>query len=240
MPKKTIQHPKFAVRCSAFFFLLLFTLLAPQKAAAIMDPDTGLIMYRHRHYSPDLGRFISRDPIQQVTGELPELTQGSNLYAYVRNNPLNAWDKLGLAYGLKKIGEKKVVRGSTELHCWNCVFFAPDGGTPSKWEEMFTNDHFASVQTISTRRNLVSQLSQDLGLINFTSRYGASFKIRITVKKIKSNKPKKCKYEWRYNFQGLPGRNWIEAKKDSTGNWNPQKRAVVKNKSGKAVEYLNN
>ena len=89
MPKKTIQHSKFSVRCSAFFFLLLtLSLLAPQKAAAIMDPDTGLIMYRHRHYSPDLGRFISRDPIAEQGG--------TNLYAYVRNNPLNAWDWLGL------------------------------------------------------------------------------------------------------------------------------------------------
>src|SRR6266542_2445747 len=56
---------------------------------------TGL--YRHspsnldfavyRAYDPDLGRWISRDPLNNA-----ELLQGPNLYAYVRNNPVNAVD----------------------------------------------------------------------------------------------------------------------------------------------------
>ena len=53
----------------------------------IQDPDTNLHMYKHRHYSAELGRFISRDPI----GE----DGGPNLYAFVHNNPLNWWDVLG-------------------------------------------------------------------------------------------------------------------------------------------------
>ena len=45
----------------------------------ILDPDTGLYMYKYRHYHAGLGRFISRDPIAEAGGP--------NLYAFVRNNP---------------------------------------------------------------------------------------------------------------------------------------------------------
>jgi hypothetical protein len=41
-----------------------------------------------RYYSPSLGRFINRDPIEEQGG--------INLYAFVRNNAINRWDYLGL------------------------------------------------------------------------------------------------------------------------------------------------
>ena len=43
------------------------------------DGATGLYYYRARFYDPQLGRFISEDPIG--------LTGGINAYAYVGNNP---------------------------------------------------------------------------------------------------------------------------------------------------------
>ena len=55
----------------------------------ILDPDTNLYMYKYRHYHAALGRFMSRDPI----GE----DGGVNLYAFVGNEPINSWDRLGLA-----------------------------------------------------------------------------------------------------------------------------------------------
>lgn len=55
-------------------------------ATKYLDAETSLYQYQHRYYSPDLGRFLSRDP----AGE------GINLYALVNNGPVNNFDVFGL------------------------------------------------------------------------------------------------------------------------------------------------
>lgn len=55
------------------------------------NDGTGLYFYRARYYSPTLHRFVSEDPI----GFLGE---GSNVYAYVRNQPLIYRDPTGLFF----------------------------------------------------------------------------------------------------------------------------------------------
>ena len=57
----------------------------------------GLVYYNYRYYNPELGRWISRDPIEEQGGY--------NLYGMIGNNPLYGWDDLG--------------RG---LHEWWCTF----------------------------------------------------------------------------------------------------------------------
>jgi len=52
------------------------------------DFNTGLYYYRNRYYHPELGCFMSPDPLGQATGP--------NLYTYVSNNPPNFIDPLGL------------------------------------------------------------------------------------------------------------------------------------------------
>lgn len=54
------------------------------------DDFTGLMHYRARQYSPELGRFISEDPIGFAGGD-------TNIYGYVKNNPLRFNDPMGLA-----------------------------------------------------------------------------------------------------------------------------------------------
>lgn len=51
----------------------------------------------NRAHSPELARWLSPDPIERVTGEMPEtLPEGANLYTYTANNPAKWSDILGL------------------------------------------------------------------------------------------------------------------------------------------------
>ena len=54
-----------------------------------LDTETGQYYYGYRYYSPELGRWINRDPMGEQGG--------LNLYGFVRNTPLNGIDILGLA-----------------------------------------------------------------------------------------------------------------------------------------------
>ncbi len=57
-------------------------------SAKPVEIASGLSFYGYRYYSPKLGRWISKDPIQE--------RGGPNVYAFVTNAPLKHTDKLGL------------------------------------------------------------------------------------------------------------------------------------------------
>jgi RHS repeat-associated protein len=57
--------------------------------AEFLDEDTGLYNYGYRYYNPELGRWISRDPI----GE----RGGLNLYGFLHNDAIWTFDYLGLS-----------------------------------------------------------------------------------------------------------------------------------------------
>lgn len=52
------------------------------------DAETGLYYYRARYYDPQLGKFISTDPIGFAAGD-------ANLYRYVSNSPITRIDPSG-------------------------------------------------------------------------------------------------------------------------------------------------
>ncbi|MEO8616078.1 MAG: RHS repeat-associated core domain-containing protein [Luteolibacter sp.] len=52
-----------------------------------LDSETGLYYYGYRYYDPQIGRWPSRDPIEEEGGV--------NLYGYVGGNPLNFFDPDG-------------------------------------------------------------------------------------------------------------------------------------------------
>ncbi len=60
------------------------------------DEEMGLYFYRARYHDPVKGRFLQRDPLGYV--------DGSNLYAYVSDNPCNRLDPNGTAENTPKCG----------------------------------------------------------------------------------------------------------------------------------------
>ncbi|MBQ8445587.1 MAG: RHS repeat-associated core domain-containing protein, partial [Opitutales bacterium] len=64
------------------------------------DSELDLIYYNYRHYSPDLGRWLNRDPIEEQGG--------LNLYAFVRNSPVSFFDLYGMSKWQQK-GEVQII-----------------------------------------------------------------------------------------------------------------------------------
>ena len=58
-----------------------------QWSSEIYDSELDLVYYNYRHYSPSLGRFLSRDPIEEQGG--------LNLYAFIQNQSSGRFDLLG-------------------------------------------------------------------------------------------------------------------------------------------------
>jgi len=51
------------------------------------DSETSLVYYNYRYYNPSLGRWLSKDPIEEK--------DGWNLYEFVKNSPVRLIDILG-------------------------------------------------------------------------------------------------------------------------------------------------
>jgi len=63
-----------------------------QYTAREFDPETSLYYYRARYYDPNVGRFLSEDPLQFVAG--------INFYPYALNAPVNLRDPSGKNAGV--------------------------------------------------------------------------------------------------------------------------------------------
>jgi len=58
-----------------------------QYKEAKLEGDPGLYLMGARFYDPDVGRFISEDPLG--------LKAGINLYTFAGNDPVNGFDPTG-------------------------------------------------------------------------------------------------------------------------------------------------
>ena len=112
------------------------------------DEETGLHYNRFRYYDPDVGRFVSQDPIG--------LKGGVNLYQY-SPNPIVWVDPIGLVrIGVQRSGHhvppvRKSVGRPFEMKrsnkCWPTMF--PKGGDP---EEEHALLHAAERKTVGPRQ----------------------------------------------------------------------------------------
>jgi RHS repeat-associated protein len=74
-----------------------------------LDPEFGLINMKARLYDPQIGRFVSPDPLSPAPGGG---TQGINPYSYVANSPTMFVDPSGLCDFVCWLG--RIFSGSTE------------------------------------------------------------------------------------------------------------------------------
>lgn len=118
----------------------------------------GLINMNGRMYDPNLGRFLSPDPILQNPGS----TQGHNRYSYVLNNPLKYTDPSG--YYVKKAECRK-----EEYYNYGYINFGRKGGSLSDgyWANSYRSTGANwSVMSSSTFDNLYGEgkYNQFLGI----------------------------------------------------------------------------
>ena len=72
------------------------------------DTEARLYYYGYRYYSPDMGRWLSRDPIDEQGG--------LNLYGFVNNDPVNRVDWLG--------------QWGSDVHLYETLNWASQSGYP--------------------------------------------------------------------------------------------------------------
>ena len=71
------------------------------------DPETGFVYVRNRSYDPELGRFLTTDPMGYV--------DGPNLYQFALNSPVNYSDPLGLACTTRHGGTNQLCNPMDEM-----------------------------------------------------------------------------------------------------------------------------
>ncbi|MBU7028113.1 MAG: exo-alpha-sialidase [Theionarchaea archaeon] len=98
--------------------------------------STGLYYYGARYYDPEIGRFLTKDPL---TGEL-EYPQTQNRYVYCLNNPLKYVDPRGLDCVFVILPDGTISYEMADLY--NKMQKALDSLTEEDWE--FINECLAS------------------------------------------------------------------------------------------------
>lgn len=108
------------------------------------DPTTGFYYYGARYYSPQLGRWISTDP--------GGLIDGLNVYGFVRNNPINFIDLIGMfpirSYYIDDAGNRReigaigsvIYNGDSKEEITSASFKGNPDGVILGWETVLENN----------------------------------------------------------------------------------------------------
>jgi RHS repeat-associated protein len=120
------------------------------------DPESGLLNYKNRYYSPDLGRFISRDAMVEVTVDRRDPQDlWFEDYEYVGDNPLRSVDPLGF----QEAGNPSFPFGETSS-------LRPQWRKPNKGENEVPkkreNYDPASVADLAKARQAICEVAQNL------------------------------------------------------------------------------
>ena len=86
-----------------------------------VDKEIGLIYFGYRYYDPEVGRWISPDPLGGI--------DGPNLYTYARNNPMTYVDYFGLASEVRETQNcicSYCLAGEGFCHCLTGDYSNPD------------------------------------------------------------------------------------------------------------------
>ncbi len=202
-----------------------------------LHAQSGLYDYGYRFYSPGLGRWINRDPIQE--------NGGVNLYAMVANNPVNSVDIYGLEdlsiyggdWGVEgwgwtykalnpyppAYGGKNLVKPSKEqaieaiANADRFYFWGHGGGNGSIWLDKKVKLDVNDIKEIARRRKKLGKSKMKLITLDACwtadSREGVNAWLEITE-----------------SFQGVPG---LTVEQD--GGWLP--RYGKRLKVSKPIDY---
>jgi len=106
------------------------------------DDETGLIYYGYRHYNVTLGRWQSRDPVEEHGGK--------TLYGFVENGPTTKWDRLGLE--IKEMVVRTYIETPTITDPWGDVF---EGDGPGALGGSYRTIHRILIETCGKQKGLV-------------------------------------------------------------------------------------
>ena len=88
------------------------------------DPETGLLYYGQRYYSPPLGRWVSEDPIKEEGG--------LNLNGFLENDGIGSIDVLGsMTFSPKWVGKPGVGPTYDGEHLWIAAWLDTNGASES-------------------------------------------------------------------------------------------------------------
>ncbi|MCK9316431.1 MAG: hypothetical protein M0Q48_09865 [Verrucomicrobia bacterium] len=165
-----------------------------QFSTKYTDSETDLVYYGYRYYSPALGRWLSRDPIEEQGG--------LNLYGFVNNDPVNRWDRLGMWSHSHDCAEDQLelLRNTEEgakkcLAEWSKFFKSLDN---FNYENFFYGEEF---------KNLTKENKEEIRSFN------EEFKKKIDLISIHFNKNEyevECECNCDSDTKGYVNKNWIK------------------------------